>query len=483
MHAAVVVRKLHKWLALIVGVQALLWTLTGLYMTAVHIDIIHGDHFIRTPAPASVDLSALAAPQPLIEATPGATALRLTRLLDKPVYVVEGSGPPGLFDAVSGERLPPPSQDTIRQAALERYSGEGDIAKVERLDEAPAEIRGRAAPVWRVEFDHWNKPTLYLSPYTGELLTRRHELWRVFDFAWMLHIMDYETREDINNPLLRVATIAAASMALTGATLLVWSFPKRRRREGKALAMPRISPLFFRRVHKWVGLVLGLQFVLWAASGAGMSILDHDKVMGHGTEHAAHLARLSSDVVGPANLSDALAGEPITALTLRPLHDRIVYEVGTLTGQRLINAQTARELVIDGPLARAIAEHDSGSAKVERVSRVAVPTLETRGHDGPSWRVDFADAEGMSVYVSEATGRVIERRSDTWRLFDILWMLHTMDYFGRDNFNHPLIVVVAFGALWLAGTGVYLIFKSFRRSDFRWRGRWRTRTIAARPNS
>lgn len=468
MRAALVVRKLHKWLALFIGVQALLWTMTGLYMTAVDIDIIHGDHFIKTPDPAPIDPSTLAAPQSLIESTPGATALRLIRLLDRPVYVVEGSGPPGLFDARSGDRRPPPTEEAIRRVALNRYGGEGGIAKVELLDEVPPEIRGRAAPVWRVEFDHWNKPTLYLSPHTGELLTRRHELWRIFDFAWMLHIMDYETREDINNPLLRVATIAAASMALTGAALLIWSFPKRRRREGKALSMPRLSPLFFRRVHKWVGLILGVQFVLWAASGAGMSLLDHDRVMGHRGEHAAHVAQLNADVVAPAGLSNALADEPVTALALRPLHDRIVYEVATPTGQRLIDARTARAFIVDAPLARAIAEHDLGVAKVERVSRVAEPTLETRDHEGSSWRVDVADADGLAVYVSETTGKIIERRTDTWRLFDVLWMLHTMDYFGRDNFNHPLIVMVAFGVLWLSGTGVYLILKSFSRSDFRW---------------
>ena len=41
------VRRTHKWLALVVGVQALLWTLTGFYMVAVHIDTIHGDNLVR----------------------------------------------------------------------------------------------------------------------------------------------------------------------------------------------------------------------------------------------------------------------------------------------------------------------------------------------------------------------------------------------------------------------------------------------------
>ena len=82
----------------------------------------------------------------------------------------------------------------------------------------------------------------------------------------------------------------------------------------------------------------------------------------------------------------------------------------------------------------------------------------------------------MSVYVSEATGRVLERRNDAWRLFDFLWMLHTMDYWGRDDFNHPLIIAVTFGVLWLTATGIYLLFVSFRRSDFGWRPAARART-------
>jgi hypothetical protein len=44
----------------------------------------------------------------------------------------------------------------------------------------------------------------------------------------------------------------------------------------------RFTPLFFRRIHKWVGLIIGLQFLLWALSGSVMALLDKDKVGGHG---------------------------------------------------------------------------------------------------------------------------------------------------------------------------------------------------------
>jgi hypothetical protein len=121
----------------------------------------------------------------------------------------------------------------IRQLADHWFTGDGRLVKVSLIDKIPGEIRGRKPPLWRADFDGWNKPALYLSPQTGELVSRRHELWRVFDFVWMLHIMDYETRDNVNNPLLTVFTWGAIVMALSGAWLLVYSFPRRKRRKAR----------------------------------------------------------------------------------------------------------------------------------------------------------------------------------------------------------------------------------------------------------
>lgn len=57
-----------------------------------------------------------------------------------------------------------------------------------------------------------------------------------------------------------------------------------------------------------------------------------------------------------------------------------------------------------------------------------------------------------------------------------------MDYANRASFNHPLIVTVAIGAVWLALTGLYLIFKTSWRSEARWlRRRRRTGLVKIRP--
>ncbi|NML04317.1 hypothetical protein HHL13_00870 [Sphingomonas sp. G-3-2-10] len=226
----------------------------------------------------------------------------------------------------------------------------------------------------------------------------------------------------------------------------------------------RLSPLLFRRIHKWVGLILGLQFLLWALSGAMMAALDSDAVGGHDGA-APHVMPLQTEgLIDPTRLA---TGGTAEALAVRDLAGRPVYEIRDAAGTRLFDATTGDRIEIDQGLATEIAAHGI-VARVLKTTRLANANLEARDHTGPMWRVDFDDAEHSSAYVSATTGRHLVTRGDTWRTWDFFWMLHNMDYVGRASFNHPLIIFVAFGTLWLSGTGFYLLFKSFRAADFRW---------------
>ncbi len=226
-------RTTHKWLALIIAIQAVFWTLSGLYMTAVHIDIIHGDHLVRSAPARAIALAGLVEPTALV---PGGTrSVRLETQLGRPVYIVDAVSGRMLFDARSGARLSPLDEAAARQRALALFAGKGALVSSELLEVVPMEIQGRPAPIWRFEFEGWWRPTLYISPQTGELVAKRHDLWRTFDFVWMFHIMDYEARTDVNNLLLRIATWMSVVTSATGAWLLLYSF-RRRRRARKAAA-------------------------------------------------------------------------------------------------------------------------------------------------------------------------------------------------------------------------------------------------------
>lgn len=228
MRTRVIARKTHKWLGLAVGLQVVIWSLTGLYMTSVHIDIIHGDHLVREAAPRTADIALLLDPIAVANAN-GADSARLAWVRNRPAFLLSFDSGERLVDAMNGTAVPPLNEPEIRSIATATYTGSEPIASAALITDIPGEIRGRQPPLWRVEFDHWNKPTLYFSPVTGELVTRRHELWRIFDFAWMLHVMGYEDRDNVNNAILRVFTSGALLLALSGAWLLLFAFPRKKK--------------------------------------------------------------------------------------------------------------------------------------------------------------------------------------------------------------------------------------------------------------
>jgi len=235
---------------------------------------------------------------------------------------------------------------------------------------------------------------------------------------------------------------------------------------------------FFRRVHKWVGLLLGLQFLLWTISGTAMALLDHEQVSGGHKPPAAEAPPLPGSGAAWPRIVEAIGPTPIESVALRPLLDRQVYEVGTGDSVLLFDAVTGMPVQVNAGLARRVAAagHE-GAGRVSGVTQLRELTLAVRTHELPIWQVDFDDEQASSFYVSGSTGKLLERRNDSWRLWDFFWMLHNMDYVNRTSFDHPLIVTVGFGAVWLAITGFYLLFKSSWRQEIRWLRRRRTRNL------
>lgn len=49
--------------------------------------------------------------------------------------------------------------------------------------------------------------------------------------------------------------------------------------------------------------------------------------------------------------------------------------------------------------------------------------------------ISYKTDEALKVYISIKDGKFQTVRHRSWRWFDFLWMTHTMDCEGRDNFN------------------------------------------------
>lgn len=223
------VRRAHKWIGLVIGVQALLWMISGLYMVVVPLEVIHGDHLAHVSAEPLMFSGNRIGQGALTTLYPGITSLRLKNMLGKEVYEIKQGKHAALIDAVSGKKISPLERDTIKALAEQSHVGEGSISGIEWIITAPQEVGKRQVPLWAVHYQEAGDTTLYFSPHTGELVARRHNLWRWFDFLWMFHIMDYETRDDVNNTLLRIASVTGLAFALSGAWLLLYSFKRRKR--------------------------------------------------------------------------------------------------------------------------------------------------------------------------------------------------------------------------------------------------------------
>lgn len=226
------IRQMHRWVGLLVGIQVLFWVLGGFIMSVLQLDAVRGDH-VRAQAPAvPLDAGAPLMPLDRLLADPrfaGATTATLHHWLGHAVYRIERPGGTQLVDAADGRLLSPLDQPAARAVATADYAGTGAIAAVERVEvaEGGAEYRGRELPLWRVRFDDARDTTLYISPQTGAVVARRNDLWRAFDFVWMLHIMDYEGREDFNHPLLVAAAGTALLFVFSGGFMLFFSFRRR----------------------------------------------------------------------------------------------------------------------------------------------------------------------------------------------------------------------------------------------------------------
>jgi hypothetical protein len=237
-------RKTHRWIAFLLGIQAMFWMVSGAYMATIDIDFIHGDPLVRNiNEPLPKDLSDLYPISAVLDRYPQSQAVNVVSRVGGPHYVVQTGSEDLLLDARNGELRSPIQHKQALQLGDHYYAGKGNVKSAILLvgeDQRPSELQTRPLPLWQISFDDRISTTFYVSPSSGELVTRRHTFWRLYDFLWMFHIMDYENRTDFNNNLLRVAALIGFGMSLSGVWLLFYSFT-RRKKTAEAAATSDVS--------------------------------------------------------------------------------------------------------------------------------------------------------------------------------------------------------------------------------------------------
>jgi uncharacterized iron-regulated membrane protein len=232
MNIAKVSSWLHKWLALIIGVQVLLWIVSGAFFAIYPIERVRSEHRIAEQQHAPLDPASLASPAE-IAALLQTQPMRITYergVRGEAIAVAEfHEGAPVLIDAAARRVLSPLDEATAREIASVYVANAPPIRSARLVTEGNPEYRGQL-PAWRIDFEDREGLAVYVAADTGRVGARRSDLWRVYDALWALHIMDWRDHENFNTGLLIVASVASLIMALFGIILIPYRFGWLRRR-------------------------------------------------------------------------------------------------------------------------------------------------------------------------------------------------------------------------------------------------------------
>lgn len=215
---------IHKWVGLVVGLQILAWTVSGLFMTWFPIEDVRSEKNIREAAPRDLQLAKdLIAPDRAIAAAKAPVSrLELVDVAGRWMWRIDSKGKPFmLIDAEQGKVVSPLDEAAARNIAGADFAGAGKIVSATLIEKDPPIEYRRTLPVWQIAFDDTDETRLYVEPLTGKVTARRSNLWRTYDFLWSLHIMDYTERENFNHWPIVVMAFLGLVLSITGFGLLV----------------------------------------------------------------------------------------------------------------------------------------------------------------------------------------------------------------------------------------------------------------------
>lgn len=238
------IRKSHRWLGVLLGIQFLLWTIGGLYFSWSNMDEVHGD-FQNKNAPLLSSNISLVSPTMVLDTikkvhrVDSVVSIQLIEILGKPFYQVrcisaihnetnhehDMHAMNHLANAETGALRGPLTKEEAIEVAKMRFNGEPKVTSVEYLTGTNGhhEYRENPLPAYAITFEHPSKTTVYIASELGTVQKFRNNKWRIFDFLWMLHTMDYESRDYIGNWLLKAFSIFGLITVMSGFALFIVS--------------------------------------------------------------------------------------------------------------------------------------------------------------------------------------------------------------------------------------------------------------------
>jgi len=209
-----------------------------------------------------------------------------------------------------------------------------------------------------------------------------------------------------------------------------------------------------RNTHKYLSFFISVQLLLWTISGIYFAFNKIENVRGE---------QYRIDIPAELNLQEVnfVISDAID-ISLKKRLEQTIVVAATTSGMRYfdINGNLVSHLTPDEAIKIVDAQTSLQPIRVEQVNK-AERGSEFRGRALPIYRVITKNSNGneINVYVNVFSGDISAIRSTQWRIWDLMWGFHIMDWIERDNIDNLLLKIFSILALVSSITGVLLFFK------------------------
>lgn len=210
---------LHRWTSLIILVQLLLWTISGLYFALVDHHGMKGHQYHQHAELEPLSVEAFAH----IDARwwqdfSAITSLRGRKIEGIPQLVIEHAEGTSYLDGRTG--APWQTHQNLAVAiANSTYSGPGVPLQVTPVT-ATRDLHGWQGNGFRIDYNDDLNTRVYVDRDSGTVLDHRNTPWVVADWMFRLHFMDYTGGRSFNHLVIVSAGILTLWFALSGFILL-----------------------------------------------------------------------------------------------------------------------------------------------------------------------------------------------------------------------------------------------------------------------
>ena len=209
-----------------------------------------------------------------------------------------------------------------------------------------------------------------------------------------------------------------------------------------------------RNIHKYLSFLISLQLLLWTVSGIYFAFNKIEMVRGEqyilSHSYAVDLSQINLNIAEAENVR----------LSKR-LNEEIIIITKDLGNEYLdIKGNSLDKLSTDAALKIVGNKTTLKPLNVEEI-KMEKNGSEYRGRPLPLYKVTSKNKanEKINVYLNVFSGEILAIRSAQWRVWDLMWGFHIIDWQERDNINNFLLKMFSILALISSLTGLLLFFK------------------------